>query len=430
MKISILKLITLFVLIIQFSSLAAGQTSMLQFSSTAVPSGDGPRSAVLIDLDRDGWMEVVERMRDHPFGNPRSLRVSDQQRDEIVDYLASHYGPEVPPLEADPEFLSSNWARGEASKFMITEYDLPPGAAPHDVAADSEGNGWVAEDGHGVLGRFDPRTLTYTRFPIPPGPSKPTAHTMGVDPQDRLWVPDAANGRVVQYDPKTGQFTFYPVPKPAMGRFSVNTFAFLPDGSVWMTEPASNQILRLDPATKKIIEYPVPSGVRAKRNSHPYGMAVDGKQWLWFAQRDMDKVAQVDPQSGEITEYDVPTKNSEPKRMGTDLEGNIWFGEFAGLGKLARIDYRTGEVTEYQTPTKYSGAYSVDVDKRTGYIWVSEMMADKIARFDPKTKTFVEYPMPTHFSEMRKIQVDPSRANRVWFGGYNHDQVGYLDVIE
>ena len=59
MKISILKLITLFALIIQFTSLVVGQTSMLQFSSTTVPSGDGPRSAVLIDLDRDGVRDLV-----------------------------------------------------------------------------------------------------------------------------------------------------------------------------------------------------------------------------------------------------------------------------------------------------------------------------------------------------------------------------------
>ena len=59
MKISILKLITLFVVIIQCSSLVIGQTSTLKFSSTTVLSGEGPRSAVLIDLDRDGVRDLV-----------------------------------------------------------------------------------------------------------------------------------------------------------------------------------------------------------------------------------------------------------------------------------------------------------------------------------------------------------------------------------
>ena len=60
--------------------------------------------------------------------------------------------------------------------------------------------------------------------------------------------------------------------------------------------------------------------------------------------------------------------------------GNLWFGEFAGLGKLATFDYRSAKITEFPTPTKYSGAYSVSVDSHHNLIWVNEMMADQIAR--------------------------------------------------
>ncbi|MCH8300133.1 MAG: hypothetical protein IIC39_06285 [Candidatus Marinimicrobia bacterium] len=59
MKISIWKLITLLVTVLQLSSQIIGQTTTLQFSSTNVPTGDGPRSAVLIDLDRDGVRDLV-----------------------------------------------------------------------------------------------------------------------------------------------------------------------------------------------------------------------------------------------------------------------------------------------------------------------------------------------------------------------------------
>ena len=49
----------MFAVIIQLNSPVAGQTTTLKFSSTNVPSGDGPRSAVLIDLDRDGVRDLV-----------------------------------------------------------------------------------------------------------------------------------------------------------------------------------------------------------------------------------------------------------------------------------------------------------------------------------------------------------------------------------
>ena len=118
------------------------------------------------------------------------------------------------------------------------------------------------------------------------------------------------------------------------------------------------------------------------------------------------------------------------RRMAADVDGNLWFGEFGGVGKLAMIDYRTAEITEYSLPTKYSGGYSVDVDRTRNLIWVNEMMADQIARFDPRTKTFVEYHIPSHYSSVRRIEVDPSRPNRVWYTAFYVDKVGYLDVLE
>jgi len=45
--------IILVLVVISISPLYA-QTPKLQFSSTSVPTGDGPRSAILVDLDGDG----------------------------------------------------------------------------------------------------------------------------------------------------------------------------------------------------------------------------------------------------------------------------------------------------------------------------------------------------------------------------------------
>lgn len=379
---------------------------------------------------QEEWLATVEKMRNHPYGNIRSLNITDQQRDKVVDYLAKHFGPDRPPLDPDRD-LPKAWFTGESSKFMVTEYDLPRGAAPHDVAVDSKGIGWVGEDGHGVIGRFDPQTLTYTRIPIPPAVSKPTAHTITVGPQDQVWVPDSANNRLVQYDPKTQQFTMYPAPKPpGRGNFSANTIAFHPDGTMWMTQEGSNTVAHLEPKTKQFTYYPVPSGVRANKTVAPYGIAIDGNGWIWFAEHDASKIGQVDSKTGEITERDTPTPNSRPKRMGTDGNGNVWFGEWGSVGKLGIIDYRTSQITEYPTPTQYSGLYSVGIDRMRNHIWASEFFAAKLARFDPRTNRFTEYPLFNRITQLRKIAVDPSRPGRVWYGGYRVDTVGYLDVIE
>ncbi|MBI4463678.1 MAG: carboxypeptidase regulatory-like domain-containing protein [Acidobacteria bacterium] len=386
----------------------------------------GLEEVVTARWDRNGWMETVRRMENNPYGSVRSLDIRDGQRETVIEYLAKHFGAGAPPL--DPvRVLPKTWVQGAAAKSVVTEYDLPSGAAPHDVAVDSQGVGWINESG-GVIGRFDPRTLTYSRFPLPGGKSGATA--IAVDPQDRVWVYDSTNSRFVQYDPKTEAFSVYPVPKSTVGRSSVNTMRFHPDGKVWATGQPANRILHLDPPTKEVAQYPVPAGIAAKRDANPYGMAIDAKGMVWYLERYMNKVARIDPKTGQTTEYDIPTPESNPRRMATDVEGNIWFGESGGVGKLGMINTRTAKITEYPTPTKYSGAYSVDIDRKRNLIWVMEMLADQIACFDPRTTGWVEYPIPTHFSSVRRIEADPSRPSRVWFAGFYVDKVGFLDVIE
>ena len=377
-------------------------------------------------MDRDDWMAVVEKMRSRPYGITRSLQIPDEDRDVVVDYLAKHFGPASPPL--DTSKLPDTWVTGPAANSVFTEFEIPAGASAHDVAVDSKGIGWVSEGGYGVIGRYDPNSYTYSRFPLPGGKSSATA--IAVDGQDRVWVSDGRNNRLVQFDPRTETFTSYNLPVPPGGRANANVIRFHPNGTVWMTIISANRIMRLDPAMKKVDTWLVPAGVAAKTNVNPYGMAIAPNGMIWFAERRSDKVAQIEPRTGEITEYDIPTKGAVLRRMAADVDGNLWFGEFGGVGKLAMIDYRTAEITEYSLPTKYSGGYSVDVDRTRNLIWVNEMMADQIARFDPRTKTFVEYHIPSHYSSVRRIAVDPSRPSRVWYTAFYLDKVGYLDVLE
>ncbi len=50
---------TLFLLVMPSITPLLAQAQILQFSSTAVPAGNGPRSAILIDLDRDGNRDLA-----------------------------------------------------------------------------------------------------------------------------------------------------------------------------------------------------------------------------------------------------------------------------------------------------------------------------------------------------------------------------------
>jgi virginiamycin B lyase len=398
---------------------------------------DGTYKIVSRRLNRDGWTEAIRKMETNVFGNTHPVELTDRDRMVILDYLVKNYGPDTPPLDAD-QVMAKTWITGPAGKSVATEFDLPSGSGPHDVVVDSQGIAWVGETNHGVIGRLDPETLTYTRIPIPgsvPNKAKRSitaAHALALDAQGRLWLSDHRTSRAIQYDPKTEKFTFYPYPaaENAEDSTDVNTIRIHPNGTVWFTDLGADQILRLDPVTKVFTKIAIPASAHSAIKAHPYGMAIDGAGWIWFAEYEASKMGRVDAKSGEVTEYKLPATHLYPRRMGTDANGNVWFGEYGGIGKLVMVDRRTAKMTEYPTPSKYSGAYSVSVDMKRNLIWVNELISDKIARFDPRTKTFVEYPMPTYFSSVRRIEADPSRPNRVWYSGQNSNRIGYLDVFE
>ena len=426
----------------------------------------------------EAWMQIVEAMRNRPFGHTGSARITDPERDVIVEYLTKNLGPDVPPLNPDHD-LPKTWLKGAARKYIAMDFEIPRGAYPHDVAVDSKGIAWVTEGFTGYLGRLDPSTLTYTRIALPAIQPKPkTFHLFAaaVDARDHIWLTDESNDRVVEYDQKSGTFTQYPLPEvDTPGRHGANTIRFGPDGSVWMTQVYGG-ILRLRPNAKEFETYTPPGG-----KAYPYGMAIDSDGDVWFAENSRGKFGKLDPATGNFTEYAVPTpenlrgmtvKNSlageihNLRRMASDAKGDIWYAGF-GLDTLGVIDHRTGRFTEYIPPTPFSGPYSVDVDTRHNLIWFIEGLAEQMGLFDPRTKTFVEFPMPNAPSMeaperklsvqardpeveerlrtravfdgskwrrsepyTRRVEVDPGRPNRVWYSSAEGDTVGYVETIE
>ncbi|OFW36712.1 MAG: hypothetical protein A3J28_10480 [Acidobacteria bacterium RIFCSPLOWO2_12_FULL_60_22] len=385
--------------------------------------------------NREGWEDTVGAMLGF-IGGPAAAGLKEEQVKEMVDYLAERFGENVPSPNEVPEsawnsHFPKTWMQGAAAKYVVVEQDLPKGSDSHDVSVDSKGIGWVSERRFGMIGRFDPQTLTYTKIPLPPAAYKKfTLNALAVDPQDRVWAVDGGpNKRLLQYDPKTREFNSFTVPDPPLGTTVFNTIRFAQDGSIWATEITANQILRLDPATRKFTAYQVPAGAGKKASAFPYGMGIDGNQNIWFVENRFPKVGKVDVLTGTVTEFDVPVKKNDLRRMDADAEGNLWFG-VCGDGKLGKVDFRTGQITLLDPPTPNACPYSISVDRKHNLIWFGELDGDRIGRFDPRTNTFVEFPLPRAKSDVRRIEVDRSRPNRVYFSGAAAALVGYIEVLE
>jgi virginiamycin B lyase len=94
-------------------------------------------------------------------------------------------------------------------------------------------------------------------------------------------------------------------------------------------------------------------------------------------------------------------------------------------GKIGKLDPTTGEITEYDLPSPAFEPYELCVDNEDA-VWVAGFLSNTLARFDRATGTFVEYPIPTPRSEIRKMTPDPKGG--VWFAQSHTDTIGHIMV--
>jgi hypothetical protein len=115
-------------------------------------------------------------MRLYARGSTLAKDLTDQEAKVLLDYVATNFGARDRTARPKPDpnsRLPRTLLQGEATKYIAVEYELPiRDAEPHEVAVDSDGNGWVSQRRGGHLGRLDPKTLVYTDVAPPPAPSK------------------------------------------------------------------------------------------------------------------------------------------------------------------------------------------------------------------------------------------------------------------
>ena len=391
------------------------------------------------------WQETLDRMQYKMLGYRRVLLLKHPEQvveyEEMMKYFSKYFTPDKPQ---DPRVLQgrllgpggpshpnrnlpATLLKGAAAKYGAMDFSLPPGSRPQDIAVDSQGIAWVTEKNTGMLGRFDPNSLAYTRIPSPPGKnSKSQLISVAVDPQDQVWFADEGpNARLLQYNPKSREFNTYPVPDYPWpvpeGWARVGTLRFS-GGNVWAAGMVTDRIWKLDPGTRKISHYALPRG------SVPFGLVINRDNVIWYTAPPSNAVVRLDPATGRVARYELPILRSDPKGMATDAEGNLWVAATES-GKLLKVD-RVGKFTEYAPPTEDSGPFAVAVDTERNLVWFSEVFADRIARFDPGANSFVEFPHPIADSDVQRIEIDRSHPNRVWWASGRGDKIGYLEVME
>jgi virginiamycin B lyase len=297
-----------------------------------------------------------------------------------------------------------SWARispaaaQSVEDFTVTEFPVPEGSHPHDVAPALNGVVWYTAQRAGALGRLDPDTGDVRQIPLGEA-SAP--HGVIVAPDGAPWITDGGLNAIVRVDPDTEALEVFPLPASASNA-NLNTAAFGANGILWFTGQ-SGIYGRLDPASGQLDVFDAPRG------RGPYGITATPEGEIYYASLAGSYVAHINRDTGEATVIEPPTPDQGARRVWSDSQGILWVSEW-NAGQLGRYDPTTEVWREWPLPGSQPQAYAVYVDEHDA-VWVSDFGANAIVRFDPETETFLSFPLAAPGAAVRQLL---GRKGEVW----------------
>jgi virginiamycin B lyase len=313
---------------------------------------------------------------------------------------------------------------GQATRVIITEYDLPrPEALPHDVAADRNGMVWYGDFGTHVLGMLDPGTGKTTEYPIPiTKPGAPAGSLdLVFDKQGNIWMGTMFQGSLAKFDRATRTFQTWGSPG-FRDRDEARIAMVMPtnhdiDGKVWIGGDSEYQV-DVKTGEWRTVDYPagLPKDAKLVNSLSAYGVASDSRNNFYGMNLNGTYVIRVDAKTMKVTPYATPTPNSGPRRGHMDAQDRLWFAEFRG-NRVAMFDTKKERFTEWTVPTPWTNVYDAIADT-AGYAWAGGMNNDHVVRVNTANGQVTEYLLPTS-TNIRRVNVDNSTTPPTFWIGNN-----------
>jgi virginiamycin B lyase len=282
--------------------------------------------------------------------------------------------------------------------FRLTEYPVPAGSHPHDVAPARDGGVWYTAQATGELGYLDPRTGDTRHVSLGAG-SAP--HGVIVGPDGAAWITDGGLNAIVRVDPGTNRVRRFALPASG-GYANLNTAVFDRRGILWFTGQ-SGIYGRLDPKTGRMRVF------RAPRGAGPYGITVTPAGAVYYASLAGSYLARINLRTGRATVLEPPTSGQGARRAWSDSKGRIWISEW-NAARVGRFNPATRRWREWRLPGASPMPYAVYVDERDD-VWLTDFGSNAIVRFVPATGRFTTFRLRTAGANVRQLH---GRPGEVW----------------
>jgi streptogramin lyase len=329
---------------------------------------------------------------------------------------------------------------GKSTQAIITTYDLPDDAAPHDTLLDKEGNVWFSDFQHQFISKLDPKTGKVTRYPVPVSkPGFPTGSLMlTMDKDGNIWEGMMGQAQIAMLDPKTEKVSIYLAPdwNKADTRFTmIDALHSNVDGKLWTKTNGgpdpdhANKLYQFDLVTKQFNEVMPPAG---KRDIAAYGLVTDLDNNVYSLDNNPNQrqIWRTNAKTGETTYIDLLVGVGGARRGHIDSQNRLWFSQFHA-NRYARYDAKTRNISVWDVPVPYAGAYDVQFDDAK-YAWGADMSTDLVQRLNVETGEWSSYLLPTSINT-RHIDVqkssDPNVLSSMWTEGQQTSKIVHIEPL-
>jgi streptogramin lyase len=208
------------------------------------------------------------------------------------------------------------------------------------------------------------------------------------------------------------------------------------DGTVWFSEFGENNLGRMDPKTGKVTEYPIPT----MRGGFPTGnldLEFDREDNLWIGLMMQTGVAKFDRKTGKFEIFKIPgnmlseeTQQAMVAATNWEVDGKVWMNDVEKVA-LGRLDVKTGSMDPWLRPYaslpkgEPHSIYGVYTDSRNN-VFFMDFSSTNIGRVDAKTGEIKLFPTPTPKSRPRRGRMDAQ--DRLWFAEWRADKIGMFDT--
>jgi len=391
---------------------------------------------------------IVQRMTAHsanaspnfPFFHQNAAEILStpptKGQQELAAYIASinlSSGETWPyKLQTQPR------PKGKSTQAIVTTYDLPNDAAPHDTLLDKAGNVWFSDFQHHVISKLDPKTGKVVRYPVPISkPGFPTGSLMiTMDKDGNIWEGMMGQAQIAMLDPKTEKVSIYMAPDWQKGDTRITMIDALHssvDGKLWTKtnggpDPGhANKLYQFDLATKKFTEAMPAAG---KRDIAAYGLVTDLNNNVYSLDNNPEQrqIWRTDAKTGETTYIDLLAGVGGARRGHIDSQNRLWFSQFHA-NRYARYDAERRNISVWDVPVPYGGAYDVQYDDRK-YAWGADMSTDLVQRLNTETGEWSSYLLPTSINTRHvDVQKNPNGLSSMWTEGQQSSKIVHIEPL-